>query len=295
MTDERQHLCRSFDGKPSSHAMTRPKKSHASAFRAACRIQAQTFSAIAGIAVLFQGAVVLSQETTNRVSVTRGPTVTVETTVTTKPSVRVARAALKIDGTNFAEIVKRDFRRDLPEYVGGTHETIFVGGKALVHTDKVGHRTVRTYMLGKLGKEGAITEVDEDGDGVFETVLFSDIGGVDLQGLKRLTNGDPAPLDAVTIGNYRREIASASGLPPTPESDPNGKETCTWNLRQIDGAKQMWALENRKIGAEIPKPTDLDPYLGTNGFASLKCPKGGVYSINPVIQPPSCSVHGQLP
>ena len=70
---------------------------------------------------------------------------------------------------------------------------------------------------------------------------------------------------------------------------------CINNLRQIDSAKQQWALENGKDEGATPTASDLDKYINV-GFANLKCLKGGTYSINPVGETPSCSVDGhELP
>ncbi len=81
-------------------------------------------------------------------------------------------------------------------------------------------------------------------------------------------------------------------------------KACINNLRQIDGAKQQWALENRQTGDAIPQETDLQPYLVRGGTGRMPlCPAGGVtatnftdtYSINAVTNPPTClavpSVH----
>ena len=38
-------------------------------------------------------------------------------------------------------------------------------------------------------------------------------------------------------------------------------KACINNLRQIDSAKQQWALENRQTGGATPAQTDLEPYL----------------------------------
>jgi type II secretory pathway pseudopilin PulG len=73
------------------------------------------------------------------------------------------------------------------------------------------------------------------------------------------------------------------------------KNACINNLRQIDGAKQMWALENKKESTAIPAPEDLDAYLKTS-LGSLKCPAGGVYTIGAAGEKPTCSVSGhELP
>jgi competence protein ComGC len=62
---------------------------------------------------------------------------------------------------------------------------------------------------------------------------------------------------------------------------------CLSNLRQIDAAKQQWALDNKKQATDIPTESDLAPYL--KGVATLKCPAGGTYQINAVGEKPTCS------
>jgi hypothetical protein len=71
---------------------------------------------------------------------------------------------------------------------------------------------------------------------------------------------------------------------------------CLNNLRQIDGAKQQWALENGKHASDVPTEADLKVYLGrgTAGVTFPVCPQGGRYTINPVDKNPTCSVHGDI-
>jgi hypothetical protein len=61
---------------------------------------------------------------------------------------------------------------------------------------------------------------------------------------------------------------------------------CINNLRQIDGAKQQWALENGKKGDAVPTVQDLTPYLKV--FPS--CVAGGSYTISAVSNAPVCSI-----
>ncbi|MGA2279410.1 MAG: cell division protein ZapB [Verrucomicrobiota bacterium] len=68
--------------------------------------------------------------------------------------------------------------------------------------------------------------------------------------------------------------------------------TCINNLRQIDAAKQQWALENDKTADAIPSAQDLLPYLSNLVFPV--CPSGGTYTINAVGVPPTCSVPGHV-
>lgn len=63
---------------------------------------------------------------------------------------------------------------------------------------------------------------------------------------------------------------------------------CIQFLRQIDGAKQTWALENKKSPNDVPTPDDIAPYL--QNPEQIRCPAGGVYSINAVAAAPTCTV-----
>jgi hypothetical protein len=64
---------------------------------------------------------------------------------------------------------------------------------------------------------------------------------------------------------------------------------CINNLRQIDAAKNEWALENNKTTNDIPTAQDLNQYI-KGGFASLHCPAGGTYTIGRVGETPTCSL-----
>ena len=49
------------------------------------------------------------------------------------------------------------------------------------------------------------------------------------------------------------------------------KNACINNLRQIDGAVQQWALENKQAATATVADTDVYPYLKS----SVICPAGG--------------------
>jgi chromosome segregation ATPase len=70
------------------------------------------------------------------------------------------------------------------------------------------------------------------------------------------------------------------------------RNTCINNLRQIDGAKQQWALEKNKTLDAVPTARDLLPYLKDGAFPV--CPDGGTYSINSVDALPTCTVAGHV-
>ena len=73
---------------------------------------------------------------------------------------------------------------------------------------------------------------------------------------------------------------------------------CINNLRQIDGAKQQWALENKQAASATPSVADIAPYLGRGSGATLdvdiECPAGGTYAngIGNLETAPTCSVGG---
>jgi len=68
---------------------------------------------------------------------------------------------------------------------------------------------------------------------------------------------------------------------------PAAGESCSNKLRQIDGAKQMWADEHHKMTNDIPTWEDLRGYLKT---APLTCPNGGTYTLGRIDELPTCSI-----
>ena len=75
---------------------------------------------------------------------------------------------------------------------------------------------------------------------------------------------------------------------------------CINNLRQIDGAKQQWALENKAQSTATPGATSIGAYLGRAGtVAGVVCPSGGAsaafatsYTIGAVNVAPVCQILG---
>ena len=91
-------------------------------------------------------------------------------------------------------------------------------------------------------------------------------------------------LAAIAIPNFVRARTTAQ------------MNACINNLRQIDGAKQQWALETKQTATATPAVTDLQSYLvrGTVGVLPL-CPAGGAtfalsYTINDVGTVPLCQI-----
>src|ERR1700733_2791275 len=76
------------------------------------------------------------------------------------------------------------------------------------------------------------------------------------------------------------------------------QNACINNLRQIDGAKQQWALERKVNQTAQPVGTDLQPYLGRGVSGTLpSCPSdsSGTFSVSYNVQnlstAPSCNIN----
>jgi hypothetical protein len=115
--------------------------------------------------------------------------------------------------------------------------------------------------------------------------------------------GANTPEGNVTIGNGSQSYANLALLPAVAVPGmlaaiaiPNfvkarttsQQNACINNLRQLDAAKQQWALENGKKSDDVPTMSDLKPYIR----GKLTCPAGGSYELHAVSVTPTCSVPG---
>jgi prepilin-type N-terminal cleavage/methylation domain-containing protein len=68
------------------------------------------------------------------------------------------------------------------------------------------------------------------------------------------------------------------------------KNACLNNLRQISGAKDVYALEHNNSA-----PADINALVGTtNGYLkkSPVCPAGGGYALGDLVTDPTCNITG---
>ena len=67
------------------------------------------------------------------------------------------------------------------------------------------------------------------------------------------------------------------------------RNACIANLKQIDGAKATWALEEKKHNVDVPGDADL---FGATRYIRDKpdCPANGVYTLQQVDVKPTCSL-----
>jgi hypothetical protein len=76
---------------------------------------------------------------------------------------------------------------------------------------------------------------------------------------------------------------------------------CINDMREIDAAKNKWALEHNAKTNDVVTLGDIKPclvpYGEPNGFIKLdangnlpKCPSGGIFTIGKIGEPPTCSL-----
>src|SRR5205085_1036145 len=66
------------------------------------------------------------------------------------------------------------------------------------------------------------------------------------------------------------------------------KNACINNLRQIDGAKEQWALETKQAPGAASDDNAVNQYI--KGLTTPVCPANGTYTYNAVDTAPVCSL-----
>jgi len=90
-------------------------------------------------------------------------------------------------------------------------------------------------------------------------------------------------LSAIAIPNFARARTTTQ------------VKACINNLRQIDSAKQQWALEYKQGPTAEPASSDIAPYMGRGAGGAVAdvdftCPAAGTYiSIGNLGTPPECT------
>jgi prepilin-type N-terminal cleavage/methylation domain-containing protein len=75
------------------------------------------------------------------------------------------------------------------------------------------------------------------------------------------------------------------------------QNACINNLRQIDGAKQEWALETKQVATATPVDSNIQPYMGRGTSGTLPaCPLDSSstfdtsYTPGAITTPPVCKI-----
>jgi hypothetical protein len=99
---------------------------------------------------------------------------------------------------------------------------------------------------------------------------------------------------ACGVGGVVLLVGSAGVIPCMMGAQPTArKNECINNLRMIEGAKEQWALENRKEAGALPSAVEI---YGTKerpgGYMKYppECPDGGKYRIGAIGQESMCSL-----
>lgn len=124
---------------------------------------------------------------------------------------------------------------------------------------------VHSYSVSANGEEGWVGNANGNQDG-------SKIVLVPLVAV-------PAVLAGITLPALAKAKSKAQSI------------NCINNLRQIDAAKKMWALENKKSDNDVPTWQELTSYLPAG---RPKCPQGGTYHLNKSSAEPTCSIPGHV-
>src|SRR5260221_5309443 len=94
-------------------------------------------------------------------------------------------------------------------------------------------------------------------------------------------------LAAIAIPNFARARTTSQ------------QNSCINNLRQIDGAKQTWALEHYIPSTNTPADSDVQPYLGRAGRSGTLpfCPSDSSctfhtsYTLDNLLTSPTCQIN----
>jgi hypothetical protein len=89
---------------------------------------------------------------------------------------------------------------------------------------------------------------------------------------------------------------AAIAVPNRPGSRTSKTHAIESNLRQLDGAVQMWGFEHQKTGAVAVTWEDVAPYLKTDRdvHGGMKSVAGEVYVLKTLTQPPEAVLTRKL-
>lgn len=68
------------------------------------------------------------------------------------------------------------------------------------------------------------------------------------------------------------------------------RNSCIATLKQIDGAKEQWAMDNKLPSGTACQMSDIAGVYMKGPLTGPTCPTNGVYTINPVGTTPTCSL-----
>ncbi len=145
----------------------------------------------------------------------------------------------------------------------------FTGGRLRVSGDDA--EATHNYQIASVRKSGGNTFVTLSVGKTKETLIqLPSENGLDLAGLS-------------WGGAWTLKLSR-----PVQDRMAAKENGCLANLKQLDGAKEVWAAENKKESGDECKMSDLVPdYIKVEP----RCPAGGAYIPNPIGANPKCPNH----
>lgn len=72
--------------------------------------------------------------------------------------------------------------------------------------------------------------------------------------------------------------------------DTSRRNSCIANLKQMDSAKEQWAMDNKKSTNDPVVMSDIAGTYMKGPATGPTCPSNGTYTVNPVGTDPACSL-----
>jgi len=121
------------------------------------------------------------------------------------------------------------------------------------------------------------------------------VGSSTDEGWITIANGNQSSGNLIAASAVVPAVFAAVALPAMAKAkETSQRTTCLNNLMAIQGAKQQWAMDQKKSASAVPTWQDIQQYLGGRGAGSMRCPKGGDYTLGSVADLPTCSMPGHV-
>ncbi|MGA2544708.1 MAG: hypothetical protein ABSG78_24425 [Verrucomicrobiota bacterium] len=159
------------------------------------------------------------------------------------------------------------------------------------------NRAMQGVLSAQTGPERVMSKTLQDMMNANSVTFAYSVGFNGAEGWEAVANGNksagamllPAAVGGVAVG-------AAMLLPALAKAKGKAQNiNCVNNLKQIELAKKMWAMDNNKKDADTPTEQDLLSYLGRGPNGQfLACPQGGTYIIGSVGEKPRCTIPGHV-
>ena len=148
----------------------------------------------------------------------------------------------------------------------------------------------------------ALSQPGQDSTGVSAVLRQLLGGGADVQSAFVIQNlADGVQVNGISSAGGKEVVGSmmvapvglvaAIAIPSFVKARTVSKQNaCINNLRQVDSAKEQWAMEMGKAEGDPVSIPGISAYIKGNKLPV--CPQGGTYQVNPIGKNPVCSMSG---